>query len=188
MNAKKINNIWVIRCYNQISFVTDAEGIDSEMDFHDHIKERINNYLDDDNRKDCLFVFFDYRYISFIYNAVKAALYQGIIEQPFEVYSDDESDTIIIKIDNDSSVSIIKPTDEPDCFVEVMEPISLDVLECMDSKYMMRLSEEITEQTAEEFESKVTAIRSMLTNPVADSISDAELSLIFSEGVVDKLM
>lgn len=188
MQVKKINNVWVIQCYNQISFITDADSINNEADFHDFIKERINNYFFNEDHDTSLFVFFDYQYISLIYDAVKTALYRGIIEQPFEAYRDDESNTVIIKIDNNSFVSIIKPTEEPDNFVEVIEPLSLDVLECMDSKFMLRLVNEITETTAEEFKEKVTAIRSMVTSPIADSITDPELYVTFFEGIIDKLM
>lgn len=186
MTVRRINNIWVIQCYNYLSLITDKSEIKNEMDFHEFIKDTIKDYFTEKPEKP-LFNFIDYDFLMFIYNAVKKALYEGIIEQPFEAYHTDSTDTVILKIDTDYNVRILIPADEEDTFIDMIEPLSLDTLECFDNTFIQQLSNEINDSYKKECINKASTVRKIVKNDFAKNLSDAELNLILSEGMLQEL-
>ena len=194
MIINKIEDRWVICNYNFICLLPITDYMQNDWEVREHFRHKIDSFCKnpttpdnlEDMRTHAFGPFIEAGLINIIINTVKVALWEGMTEQTLEVFKDSDADSILVRVNEDFTVSVDAMVEG--CEVPIITPIPLDDLEFFERDDVQNILSGMNERVAEECYNKAKALRNAVGNsPLTQVLSDCDITLLTDEGLRDLL-
>ncbi len=194
MIINRIEDKWVICNYNYICLLPVVDYMQDEWQVREHFRRKISDFCTkpstpntvEEMRAHAFGHFIDAGMLNVIINTVKVAMWEGLTEQRLEVFKDPEAEGIIIRVNEDFTVSVEAIVDGIE--VPIVTPIPLDDLEFYEREDIQQILTGMTKQVAEECRSKAKTLRDAVGHsPITQVLSDCDITLLMDEGLRDLL-
>lgn len=194
MIVNKIGDRWVICNYNYICLLPVVDYLSEEWQIREHFKNKITdfcNHLEDaktlvERQSHAFGQFIDAGLLKIIIDAVKVCMWEGLVEQRCEAFKDSDTDSVVIRVNEDFTVSVEAIFDGT--AVPIIIPIPLDDLEFCEQDAVQNILQGMTPEVAKECRNKAKALREAVAySPVPEMLSDCDITLLMDEGLRDLL-
>lgn len=194
MIINKIEDRWVICNYNYICLLPVTDYCQNDWQIRERFRDKIKNFCAhpaspdnlEDMRVHAFGPFIDSSLVNVIINTVKVALWEGYTEQRLEVFKDPNAEGVLIRVNEDFTVSVDAVIDG--CEVPLVTPIPLDDLEFLEREDVQNILKGMTESVAKECHDKARVLREAVNNsPMSQILSDCDITLLTDEGLRELL-
>lgn len=194
MIINKIEDRWVICNYNYICLLPVTEFYQNDYQVREHFRDLIRRFCSkpispnncEDIRTHAFGPFIDAQLVNIIINTVKVALWEGYTEQQLEVFKDPNAEGILIRVNEDFTVSVEASING--CNVPVITPIPLDDLEFLERDDIQDILKGMDARVAQECNDKAHTLREAVGySPMSQILSDCDITLLTDEGLRELL-